>query len=143
MNISIQKLHPDAILPQYGSADAAGADLCSVEEITIAPGETKLVHTGLAMAIPQGFGGFIFARSGLATKRGLAPANKVGVVDADYRGEVMVALYNQGSTEQTILKGERIAQMVFLPCPQATLELCDSLEETERGNGGFGSTGRK
>lgn len=143
MNISIQKLHPDAILPQYGSADAAGADLCSIEEITIAPGETKLVHTGLAMAIPQGFGGFIFARSGLATKRGLAPANKVGVVDADYRGEVMVALYNQGSTEQTILKGERIAQMVFLPCPQATLELCDSLEETERGNGGFGSTGRK
>ena len=143
MNISIQKLHPDAILPQYGSADAAGADLCSIEEITIAPGETKLVHTGLAMAIPQGYGGFIFARSGLATKRGLAPANKVGVVDADYRGEVMVALYNQGSTEQTILKGERIAQMVFLPCPQATLELCDSLEETERGNGGFGSTGRK
>ncbi len=143
MNISIQKLHPDAILPQYGSADAAGADLCSIEEITIAPGETKLVHTGLAMAIPQGFGGFIFARSGLATKRGLAPANKVGVVDADYRGEVMVALYNQGTTEQTILKGERIAQMVFLPCPQATLELCDSLEETERGNGGFGSTGRK
>lgn len=143
MNISIQKLHPDAILPQYGSADAAGADLCSIEEITIAPGETKLVHTGLAMAIPQGYGGFIFARSGLATKRGLAPANKVGVVDADYRGEVMVALYNQGTTEQTILKGERIAQMVFLPCPQATLELCDSLEETERGNGGFGSTGRK
>lgn len=143
MNISIQKLHPDAILPQYGSADAAGADLCSIEEITIAPGETKLVHTGLAMAIPQGYGGFIFARSGLATKRGLAPANKVGVVDADYRGEVMVALYNQGSTEQTILKGERIAQMVFLPCPQATLDLCDSLEETERGNGGFGSTGRK
>ncbi len=143
MNVSIQKLHPDAILPQYGSADAAGADLCSIEEITIAPGETKLVHTGLAMAIPQGFGGFIFARSGLATKRGLAPANKVGVVDADYRGEVMVALYNQSGTEQTILKGERIAQMVFLPCPQATLELCDSLEETERGNGGFGSTGRK
>ena len=143
MNVSIQKLHPDAILPQYGSADAAGADLCSIAEITIAPGETKLVHTGLAMAIPQGFGGFIFARSGLATKRGLAPANKVGVVDADYRGEVMVALYNQSGTEQTILKGERIAQMVFLPCPQATLELCDSLEETARGSGGFGSTGRK
>ena len=143
MNVSIQKLHPDALLPQYGSADAAGADLCSIEEITIAPGETKLVHTGLAMAIPQGFGGFIFARSGLATKRGLAPANKVGVVDADYRGEVMVALYNQSGAEQTILKGERIAQMVFLPCPQATLDLCDSLEETERGSGGFGSTGRK
>lgn len=142
MNVSIQKLHPDAILPQYGSADAAGADLCSIEELTIAPGETKLVHTGLAMAIPQGFGGFIFARSGLATKRGLAPANKVGVIDADYRGEVMVALYNQSSTEQTVLKGERIAQMVFLPCPQTTFEACASLEETERGSGGFGSTGR-
>lgn len=143
MNVLIQKLHEDAILPQYGSADAAGADLCSIEEITIAPSETKLVHTGLAMAIPQGYGGFIFARSGLATKRGLAPANKVGVVDADYRGEVMVALYNQSGEEQTILKGERIAQMVFLPCPQATLELCENLSETERGDGGFGSTGRK
>ena len=143
MNVMIKKLQEDALLPQYGSADAAGADLCSIEEVTIAPGETKLIHTGLAMAIPQGYGGFIFARSGLATKRGLAPANKVGVIDADYRGEVMVSLYNQSSAEQTILKGERIAQLVFLPCPQADFELCNDLDDTARGSGGFGSTGRK
>ena len=143
MNINIKKLHPDAILPRYGSADAAGADLCSIEEATLAPGETKLIHTGLAMAIPQGYGGFIFARSGLATKRGLAPANKVGVIDADYRGEIMVALFNQSGEEQAILKGERIAQLVLLPCPQAEFTLCDELEETDRGQGGFGSTGRK
>lgn len=143
MNVNIKKLNPDAILPTYGSADAAGADLCSIEEVTVAPGETKLVHTGLAMAIPQGYGGFIFARSGLATKRGLAPANKVGVIDADYRGEIMVALYNQGQTAQTVERGERIAQLVLLPCPQAQFNLCEELDDTDRGEGGFGSTGRK
>ncbi len=143
MEIQIKKIHPDAVLPRYGSADAAGADLCSVEEVTIAPGETKLVPTGLSMAIPQGFGGFIFARSGLATKRGLAPANKVGVIDADYRGEILVALYNQGQETQTLEKGERIAQMVFLPCPQGTFQEVITLDETVRGEGGFGSTGRK
>ena len=143
MNINIKKLHPDAILPRYGSADAAGADLCSIDEATLAPGETKLIHTGLAMAIPQGYGGFIFARSGLATKRGLAPANKVGVIDADYRGEIMVALYNQGQTAQTVERGERIAQLVLLPCPQAQFNLCEELDDTDRGEGGFGSTGRK
>ena len=143
MDIQIKKLHPDAVLPRYGSADAAGADLCSVAEVTIAPGETKLVPTGLSMAIPQGFGGFIFARSGLATKRGLAPANKVGVIDADYRGEILVALYNQGAEPQTLEKGERIAQMVFLPCPQGIFQEMDTLNETARGEGGFGSTGTK
>lgn len=143
MNLPIKKLHPDAILPRYGSADAAGADLCSIEEVTIPAGQTKLIHTGLAMAIPQGYGGFIFARSGLATKRGLAPANKVGVIDADYRGEIMVALYNQSGEEQTVLQGERIAQFVLLPCPQANFSLCEELEDTDRGEGGFGSTGRK
>lgn len=143
MDIQIKKLHPDAVLPRYGSADAAGADLCSVAEVTIAPGETKLVPTGLSMAIPQGFGGFIFARSGLATKRGLAPANKVGVIDADYRGEILVALYNQGQETQTLEKGERIAQMVFLPCPQGIFQEVDTLNETARGEGGFGSTGTK
>ena len=143
MNINIKKLHPDAILPSYGSADAAGADLCSIEEVTLAPGETKLIHTGLAMAIPQGYGGFIFARSGLATKRGLAPANKVGVIDADYRGEIMVALYNQSGTAQTVEQGERVAQLVLLPCPQAQFNLCEDLSDTDRGAGGFGSTGRK
>lgn len=143
MNIPIKKLHPDAILPRYGSADAAGADLCSIEEVTIEAGETKLVHTGLSMAIPQGFGGFIFARSGLAAKRGLAPANKVGVIDADYRGEIMVALYNQSQETQQVEKGERIAQIVFLSCPQGTFTEADTLDSTVRGEGGFGSTGRK
>ena len=143
MDIQIKKLHPDAVLPRYGSSDAAGADLCSVDEITIAPGETKLVPTGLSMAIPQGYGGFIFARSGLATKRGLAPANKVGVIDADYRGEILVSLYNQSKETQIVEKGERIAQMVFLPCPQGTFTEVETLDETVRGKGGFGSTGRK
>ncbi len=141
--VKIHKLSPDAVLPTYGSADAAGADLCSIETVTLAPGETALVHTGLAMELPQGYGGFIFARSGLATKRGLAPANKVGVIDADYRGEVMVALYNQSATAQTVEKGERIAQLVLLPAPQATFLEADSLTDTARAAGGFGSTGRK
>ena len=143
MNVQIKKLHPDAILPRYGSADAAGADLCSIEEMTVEAGETKLVHTGLSMAIPQGYGGFIFARSGLATKRGLAPANKVGVIDADYRGEIMVALYNQSQEPQQVEKGERIAQIVFLPCPQGTFTEAETLNETARADGGFGSTGKK
>ncbi len=143
MNIPIKKLHKDAVLPCYGSADAAGADLCSIEAVTIAPGETKLIHTGLAMAIPQGYGGFIFARSGLATKRGLAPANKVGVIDADYRGEIMVPLYNQSPVPQTVEVGERVAQIVFLPCPQATFETAEDLDRTQRADGGFGSTGSK
>ncbi|MBQ8600108.1 MAG: dUTP diphosphatase [Clostridia bacterium] len=143
MKIQIKKLHPDAFLPRYGSADAAGADLCSIEEATLAPGETKLIPTGLSMAIPRGYGGFIFARSGLATKRGLAPANKVGVIDADYRGEILISLYNQSKETQTIEKGERIAQMVFLPCPQGIFIETDTLSETARADGGFGSTGKK
>ncbi len=143
LTVKIQKLSPDAILPVYGSADAAGADLCSIETVTVAPGETALIHTGLAMELPRGYGGFIFARSGLATKRGLAPANKVGVIDADYRGEVMVALYNQSAAAQTVEKGERIAQLVLLPAPQAAFFETETLNETERADGGFGSTGRK
>ncbi len=143
MNLKVQKLDERAILPTYGSADAAGADLYALEGATIAPGETKLIRTGLAMAIPQGYGGFIFARSGLATKRGLAPANKVGVIDADYRGEVMVALYNQSTATQTVEAGERIAQLVLLPCPQAIFEEADTLPATDRAAGGFGSTGTK
>ncbi len=143
MTVKIKKLIPEAILPIYGSADAAGADLCSAETVSIAPGETALIHTGLAMEIPQGYGGFIFARSGLATKRGLAPANKVGVIDADYRGEVMIALYNQSKETQTVEKGERIAQLVLLPAPQAAFIEADTLEDTTRADGGFGSTGRK
>lgn len=143
MKIKIQKLHPDARLPIYGSAEAAGADLYALEALTVPPGGTVLARTGLAMEIPAGYGGFIFARSGLATKRGLAPANKVGVIDSDYRGELLVSLYNQSGISQQIEKGERIAQLVLLPCPQAVFIEDSALSETKRGDGGFGSTGKK
>ena len=125
---------------------ARNADLYALtegEEITIAPGETKLIHTGIATEIPEGYGGFIYARSGLASKKGLAPANKVGVVDADYRGEIMVALHNHGTVSQTIGDKERIAQFVIAPFIRAEYEEADELSDTVRGEGGFGSTGRK
>lgn len=146
MELKIKKLYPAAILPTYGSAGAAGADLYALPEgdpITIAPGETVFIHTGLAMAIPEGYVGLNFARSGLASKRGLAPANKVGVIDSDYRGELMVALHNHGDTPQTVEPGDRVAQ--FLVVPVITADFCevDELDETDRGAGGFGSTGRK
>lgn len=142
--ISVKKLNDRAVLPKYGSQYAAGADLYASEEgeVAIAPGETKLIHTGLAMEIPEGYVGLIYARSGLATKRGLAPANKVGVVDADYRGEVMVALHNHSTITQTVEKGERIAQMVIAPFLQVEYEEADELSSTVRGVGGFGSTGK-
>lgn len=144
MKVYIKKLNQAAILPTFGSDAAAGADLYALleEKVTIAPGETFLVPTGLSMELPRGFGGFIFARSGLATKRGLAPANKVGVIDADYRGEVMVSLYNQSSVPQTIENGERIAQLVILEVPQVEFLEADTLSDTVRGFGGFGSTGK-
>ena len=143
--IAVKKLKENAILPTYGSEFAAGADLYALpdEEIVIAPGETKLIHTGLAMEIPQGYGGFIYARSGLASKRGLAPANKVGVVDADYRGEVMVALHNHSQLAQTVAAGERVAQLVIAPFLKVDFEEADALQDTVRGAGGFGSTGTK
>ena len=143
MKVAVKKLSSDAVLPSLGSAYAAGADLYSIEGLTLAPGETKLVHTGLAMEIPVGYGGFIFARSGLATKKGLAPANKVGVVDADYRGEIMVALHNHGTQPQTVEKGERVAQMVLMPFLAAEYFEAEELSDTARGDGGFGSSGRK
>ena len=144
-DVRIKKLKENAVVPTYGSEFAAGADLyAAVEEsVTIAPSETKLIPTGIAMEIPVGYAGFIYARSGLASKKGLAPANKVGVVDADYRGEVMVALHNHGKTEQTIEAGERIAQMVIAPFITANFIVSDSLEDTVRGAGGYGSTGTK
>ena len=143
--VAVKKLKENAILPTYGSEFAAGADLYALpdEEIVIAPGETKLIHTGLAMEIPQGYGGFIYARSGLASKRGLAPANKVGVVDADYRGEVMVALHNHSQVAQTVAAGERVAQLVIAPFLKVDFEEADVLQDTVRGAGGFGSTGTK
>ena len=143
--MKIKKLNENATVPTYASEFSAGADLYSCEDndVTIAAGETHLIHTGIAMEIPCGYVGLIYARSGLATKKGLAPANKVGVIDSDYRGEIMVALYNQSSTAQTVLKGERIAQIVFTPYSAAEFEITDELDSTARGEGGFGSTGRK
>lgn len=143
-SMRIKKLSDQAILPTYGSEYSAGADLyvCTDKELVIEPNQTLLVHTGLSMEIPEGLVGLIYARSGLATKRGLAPANKVGVVDSDYRGEIMVALHNHGASPQIIAHGERIAQMVFAPYYAADFVLSDELDDTVRGEGGFGSTGR-
>lgn len=143
--VKIQKLDPRAVVPTYGSANAAGADLYAVTDgdVTIAPGETKMIHTGLAMELPTGYVGLIYARSGLASKKGLAPANKVGVVDSDYRGEFLVALHNHSSVPQTITHGERIAQLVITPYLTAQFQLADTLSDTQRGDGGFGSTGTK
>ena len=144
-DISVKKLRANATLPTYGSEFAAGADLyaCLEEAATIAPQETKLIPTGLAMEIPMGWAGLIYARSGLATKRGLAPANKVGVVDPDYRGEIMVSLHNHGTQPQTVEQGERIAQLVLTPYLTACFHEAEELSETVRGAGGFGSTGTK
>jgi len=145
MDVKLKKLNDRAILPTYGSPASAGADLYSAEEgsAEIAPGEAYLVHTGIALEIPDGHVGLIFARSGLAVKRGLAPSNKVGVIDSDYRGEIMVSLFNQSKTVQTVESGERIAQLVIVPFAHADFLIADSLSDTERGEGGFGSTGRK
>lgn len=144
-SMNIKKLNEKAKVPTYGSKSAAGADLyaCIEGEISIAPQETKLIHTGIAMEIPEGLVGLIYARSGLASKKGLAPANKVGVIDSDYRGEIMVALHNHGSEPQTISDGERIAQIVFAPYYAADFNVVDELNDTARGDGGFGSTGTK
>ena len=144
MEVKIRKLCEKAVVPTYGSEYSAGADLYACEEntVTIAPHETVLIHTGLSVEIPEGFGGFIYARSGLASKKGLAPANKVGVVDADYRGEVMVALHNHSEVTQTVEPGERVAQLAIVPFLKAEFEENDELSNTERGVGGFGSTGK-
>lgn len=144
-DMNVKKLNKNATVPTYGSEFAAGADLyaCEAMDVTIASGETRLIHTGIAMAIPKGMVGLIYARSGLASKRGLAPANKVGVIDSDYRGEIMVALHNHSSEPQSIVDGERIAQMVFTPYFTASFSLVDDLDVTTRGEGGFGSTGTK
>lgn len=146
LTVRIKKLHEKAVLPTYGTEAAAGADLYALlaaPEETIAPGETKLIHTGIAIELPTGLAGFVYARSGLSTKRGLAPANKVGVIDPDYRGEVLVALHNHGKVPQSISNGERVAQLLIAPYVTACFEEADSLSDTVRGEGGYGSTGRK
>jgi dUTP pyrophosphatase len=144
MKVNVKRLDSRAKLPAFSSSAAAGADLFAIldADLLIAPGETVLVHTGLAMEIPEGFVGLIYARSGLASKRGLAPANKVGVIDADYRGEIMVALHNHSLAAQTIANGERIAQMVISQVPVIEYDEVTELSDTIRGDGGFGSTGR-
>lgn len=143
--VAIKKLRDNAILPTYGSAFAAGADLyaCLDAPVTLQPGETAFIPTGLAMEIPAGFAGLVYARSGLASKRGLAPANKVGVIDSDYRGECTVALLNHSAVPQTIEPGDRIAQLVITPFLQVSFQEVSDLTDTQRGAGGFGSTGVK
>lgn len=143
--IEIKKLNENAIIPKYGTDFSAGADIYALIDgsVTIAPNESVLIHTGLSFAIPEGLVGLVFARSGMASKRGLAPANKVGVIDSDYRGELMVCLHNHGNTPQTVENGERIAQISFVPYYTAEFELVDELDATARGKGGFGSTGNK
>ena len=144
-NVKIKKLNESAKIPTYGTDYAAGADLYALAEdvVTIMPGETKLIKTGISMEVPTGYAGLIYARSGLASKKGLAPANKVGVVDSDYRGEIMVALHNHSNEERQIENGERIAQFVITPYLKACFEEVDNLDDTQRGENGFGSTGTK
>ena len=146
MIVKVKKLDDRAILPTYGSAYAAGADLYALiegESLMVGAGETVLVRTGLSVEIPEGYVGLIYARSGLATKKGLAPANKVGVIDSDYRGEVKVALFNQSGEDQIVLAGERVAQLVIAPYLAVEYEQAEELSSTIRGEGGFGSTGNK
>ncbi len=145
MKIRFKKLDDRAVMPTYGTEFSAGADLYAVCDgnISVMPGQTVFVHTGLAMEIPEGYVGLVFARSGLACKSDLAPANKVGVIDPDYRGEFMVALHNHGSSEREISCGDRIAQFVVVPFIHAEFEEAEELAETLRGEGGFGSTGKR
>ena len=144
MKVKIKKINENAIIPTYGTEFSAGADLYNLpESVDIAPHATVLIHTGIAAEIPEGYCGLIFARSGLATKRGLAPANKVGVIDADYRGEIMVALHNHSDVSAEIAPGERVAQLAIVPFLKAEFEEAEELTDTIRGEGGFGSTGTK
>ena len=142
--IPVKKLKPNAILPTYGSAEAAGADLyaCLETPVQIEPGKTVFIPTGLAMEIPSGYAGLAYARSGLACKQDLAPANKVGVIDSDYRGEFIIALHNHGREVRTIAHGERIAQLVITPVFTPGFTEVSELSDTKRGSGGFGSTGK-
>ena len=142
--VRVKILREGAKLPTYGTAQAAGADLyaCLNESVTIAPGETFFVPTGIALEVPLGCAGLIYARSGMACKRGLAPANKVGVVDSDYRGEIHVALHNHGSVSQTVENGDRVAQFVITPVLTPTYEAVEELSDTVRNQDGFGSTGK-
>ena len=142
--IAVKKLRPNACLPTYGTEFSAGADLyaCLESPVTVEPGQTVAIPTGIAMEVPVGCAGLVYARSGLGVKRGLAPANKVGVIDSDYRGEIMVMLHNHGSVPQTLQPGERVAQILITPVLTPAYEEVDALTDTKRGAGGFGSTGK-
>lgn len=142
--IRVKLLRENAIMPQYGSLEAAGADLyaCLEEAVWIQPGETAWIPTGIAMEVPKGCAGLIYARSSMGAKRGLAPANKVGVIDSDYRGEVRVVLLNHGKEPQRIEHGERIAQLLITPVVTPAYQITEELSDTTRGSGGFGSTGK-
>lgn len=143
LEAQIKQLKEGAKIPERGSALAAGYDLfaCVTEDIRIAPGECRKVGTGISITPPPGYFGAIFARSGMATKRGLRPSNCVGVCDEDYTGEYIVALYNDSNEIQYIQSGDKIAQLVFLPYVDINFKIVDELNPTERGDGGFGSTG--
>ena len=142
--IAVKKLRSNALLPTYGSAEAAGADLyaCLDETVTIEAGETMFIPTGIALEVPKGCAGLIYARSSMGAKRGLAPANKVGVIDSDYRGEISVVLHNHSKTAQQVAPGERIAQLLITPVLTPAYEEVSQLSDTQRGSGGFGSTGK-
>ena len=153
MNMNFKKIYETAITPTKGSEYAAGFDLyaCGYENqmynaetwsVYVNPGDTIKINTGIAVAIPENYFGGIYARSGLACKQGLAPANKVGIIDADYRGELIVCLYNQASTPRKISKGDRIAQLIIQPFVAVNWNEVDNLDDTERGDGGFGSSGK-
>ena len=143
-SIRVKILRAGAKLPTYGTAEAAGADLyaCLEETVSIGPGKTAFIPTGIALEVPKHCAGLIYARSGLACKRGLAPANKVGVIDSDYRGEICVVLHNHGEQMQTVEHGDRIAQLVITPVLQPAYEAAEALDDTVRNIGGFGSTGK-
>ena len=145
MKVKVKKINENAVIPTYGTEYSAGADLYALLDgnTEIAPHATQLIHTGISVEIPEGYCGLIFARSGLATKRGLAPANKVGVIDSDYRGEIMVALHNHTDLPAEVAPGERVAQLAIVPFLKAEFEETEELTDTVRGAGGFGSTGTK
>ena len=144
VSVKLKKLNENAIVPKYGTQFSAGADLyaCEGKDVTVEPHQTAFIHTGIAIEIPDGLVGLVYARSGLASKRSLAPANKVGVIDCDYRGEIIVSLHNHSDLPQTIADKERVAQLVIAPCFVADFEEVDDLSDTDRGQGGFGSTGK-
>lgn len=143
MKVNVKILSPNAHLPTYGSKYSAGADLYAAEDAEINAGETCFLHTGIAVELPIGMVGLVYARSGLSCKHDLAPANKVGVIDCDYRGEIMVALHNHGREKRIVAAGDRIAQLVIAPYYVAEFCAAEELSDTVRGEGGFGSTGNK